>query len=56
MEKRGLGENFHFRFPFSTSASHSRDIEPCHFLEVQVPFIYSEKIKNYIIILSNYIL
>ena len=25
-----LGENFNFRFPFSTSASHSRDIEPCH--------------------------
>ncbi len=25
-----LGENFNFRFHFSTSASHSRDIEPCH--------------------------
>ena len=28
--KRELGENFNFCFPFSTSASHSCDIEPCH--------------------------
>ncbi len=26
--KRRLGENFSFSFPISTSASHSRDIEP----------------------------
>ncbi len=28
MEKKRLGENFSFSFPISTSASHSRDIEP----------------------------
>ena len=42
--KGELGENFNFRFPFSTSASHSRDIEPCHYVISRTPHTHNHSV------------